>query len=155
MQHKSFNLKTIIFSFFLIATFNFTLTAEELKTRVDTFPKKEMKSQNKTIATMVAKEIKSTLPQTIDKYTRLTDIYTKDTTIIYIFEINTGSKSDEAVKKEDKSRMHKYIETGVCQSSSKFLEAGIDISYIYISAVSKKHLFQFNISQEKCLKLVK
>jgi hypothetical protein len=154
MHKKTFNFKTLIFSFFLLLTLSPLSNADGLRTRVDTFPKKEMKSQNKTIARMVAKEIKSTLPQTVDKYTRLTDIYNKDTTIFYIFEINTGSKSDEAVKKEDKSRMHKAIETGVCQSSRKFLEAGINISYIYINAISKKHLFKFDISQKNCVKLI-
>ena len=154
MHKKISNFNNLLFSFFLLLILNPLSNADGLKTRVDTFPKKEMKSQNKTIAKMVAKEIKSTLPQTIDKYTSLTDIYNKNTTIVYIFEINTGSKSDETVRKEDKSRMYKAIETGVCQSSRKFLEAGINISYIYISAISKKHLFQFNISQKNCTKLI-
>ena len=155
MQKNVFNLKSLIFSFFLLATLNSAFAAEEIKTRVDTFPKKEMKSQNKTIAEMVAKEIKSTLPQTIDKYTTFSDIYSKDATIIYTFEINTGSKSDETIKQEDRTRMHRVVEKGVCQSSDKFLEAGIEISYIYLSASSKAKLFQFDITQADCIKLLK
>jgi hypothetical protein len=80
----------------------------------------------------------------------LTKVEGKDTTIFYTFEINTGSKSDDTVRKEDRTRMKKAVTTGICQASKRFLDAQISISYIYISAVSKAELFQFNVSQKDC-----
>ena len=109
-----------------------------------------MKSQNKEIVQLVSAEISQTLPQVVDKYTTLVSVTGVGTTLLYKFEINTGSKSDEAIKNEDKSRMKKAITEGVCQSSEKFLLAGINTSYIYISSKTKVHLFQFDISLKDC-----
>jgi hypothetical protein len=128
----------------------FSLLASNTPTRTGIFPQKEMKSQNKEIAKLVAKEISSTLPQVIDKYTTLASVKSVDATLIYTFEINTGVKSDEAIKKEDRTRMKQAVTQGVCHSSKKFLDAGINTSYIYISAKTKAHLFQFDISQKDC-----
>ena len=128
---------------------------EDLKIRTDEFPQKEMKSQNKEIVQLVSAEISQNLPQKVDKYTTLTTVSGVGTTLLYTFEINTGSKSDEAVKKEDRTRMKKAVTQGVCQSSNKFLQAGINTSYIYISTKSKAHLFQFDIKKKDCLELIK
>jgi len=135
---------------FLMVTLSTLLLSSEMKTRTGELPQKEMKSQNITIAKMVAQEMSSSLPQVIDKYTTLTSVKNKVTTLIYTFEINTGSKSDDTVKKEDKTRMKEAVTMGVCQTSHKFLKAGISTSYIYISAKSKAKLFEFNISQKDC-----
>ncbi len=113
-------------------------------------PTKEMIAQNQKIAKLAAKEMNKTLPQTIDKYTTLVQIAAKGTVLEYLFEINTGAKSDKTVQKEDHARMEKAITEGVCRSSKRFLEAKINISYIYKSAASKAELFRFDISQEKC-----
>ena len=126
--------------------------AKDLQIRTDEFPEKEMKSQNKDIVKLVSKEISRALPQKIDKYTSLISVTGINTTLVYTFEINTGSKSDETVKNEDRSRMKKAVTKGICQSSRKFLEAGISTSYIYISAISKAHLFQFDVKQKDCIK---
>ncbi|WP_373035971.1 hypothetical protein [Sulfurimonas sp.] len=128
----------------------FSLLASDTPTRTGTFPDKEMKAQNKKIAKLVAKEISSTLPQVIDKYTTLASVKNADTTLVYTFEINTGVKSDEAVQKEDRTRMKQAVTEGVCQSSRKFLEAGINTSYVYVSAKTKTRLFQFDIAQKDC-----
>ena len=135
----------------LILSLSLSLLASETPTRTGTFPDKEMKSQNKKIAHLVAKEISSTLPQVVDKYTTLVSVKSKEATLIYTFEINTGAKSDNTVRKEDHLRMKEAVITGVCQSSRKFIAAGINTSYIYISAKTKAHLFQFNISQKDCI----
>lgn len=127
-----------------------SLLASDTPTRTGIFPEKEMKTQNKKIAKLVASEITSTLPQIIDKYTTLSSVKSEETTLIYTFEINTGVKSDETVKKEDRTRMRKAVTTGVCQSSRKFLEAGINTSYVYVSAKTKVRLFQFDIAQKDC-----
>ena len=114
-------------------------------------PTKELKSQNKLITKLAADEISKSLPQTIDKYTTLVKVKALNTTLVYMYEINTGAKSDETVIKEDHTRMQKAVTKGTCRSSKRFLEADISISYIYNSAKSKKKLFQFNINQTSCL----
>ncbi len=113
-------------------------------------PTKEMISQNQKIVKLAAEEMNKTLPQIIDKYTTLIQIAAKGTTLEYLFEINTGAKSDESVRKEDHARMGKAITEGVCHSSKRFLDAEINIRYIYRSAVSKAELFKFDINKKSC-----
>ncbi|MFT7824387.1 MAG: hypothetical protein ABXS92_06445 [Sulfurimonas sp.] len=129
--------------------------AEGLQTQTGEFPREEMQKQNAEIVRLSSKEISKTLPQKVDKYTTLTAVEGKGTTLVYTFEIDTGAKSDDAVRKEDRSRMQKAVTTGICQSASKFLAAQISISYVYISAASKAELFRFDVSQEDCPKAVR
>lgn len=124
--------------------------AEGLQMQTGEFPEKEMQKQNREIVKLSSEEISKTLPQKIDKYTTLTAVEGKGTTLVYTFEINTGAKSDDAVREEDRARMQKAVTTGICQSASKFLAAQISISYVYISAVSKAELFRFDVSQADC-----
>ena len=138
----------------LSLSLSFGALKADLPTKTGDFPPEQMKQQKSEIVKLVVKEIKSTLPQVIDKYTSFTDIKAKGTRLIYTFEINTGSKSDASVKKEDRSRMKKAVTVGICQSSRKFLEAGINTSYSYISTKSKAELFRFDISQADCVGLV-
>lgn len=137
--------------FLISITLCLSLFASDTPTTTGNFPDKEMKSQNKEIVKLVAKEISSTLPQIVDKYTTLVSVKDMDTTLLYTFEINTGAKSDETIQKENHSRMEKAVIVGVCQSSEKFLQAGINTSYLYISANTKVSLFRFDITQKKCL----
>jgi hypothetical protein len=102
---------------------------------------------------MVVKEISKDLPQKVDRYTTMSKIRDENLTLIYTFEINTGVKSDEAVRKEDKPRMQKAISRGICQSSKRFLDAGVTLTYEYMSASSKEELFTFGMNQEKCKRL--
>ena len=111
----------------------------------------QMQKQNKQIVELAATEINKTLPQTVDKYTTLTKVEGKDTTILYTYEINTGAKSDETVQKEDRSRMKEAVTYGICQTSKRFLDAQINISYLYISAKSKVELFRFDVTQSDCV----
>jgi len=112
----------------------------------------KIKKQNIQIVQMAAKELSSQLPQKIDDYTQLVKIDGKDESLLYTFEINTGSKSDETVIKEDRSRMKQAVTHGICNSSARFLQSGINISYIYVSAKSKKELFRFDVSKKDCTK---
>lgn len=148
-------MKNILFTTILLALIAQISFAQDLKMRTQEFPKKELRSQNKDIVQLVSKEISSTLPQKIDNYTTLVSVEGINTTLVYTFEINTGSKSDEAVKNKDRSRMKKAVTKGVCQSSRKFLEAGINTSYIYTSAKSKVPLFQFDITLKDCTDYLK
>ncbi len=111
----------------------------------------KIKKQNQEIVQLAAKEISSQLPQKIDDYTQLVKLEGEGETLLYTYEINTGAKSDNTVIKEDKSRMKKAVTQGICKSSSRFLQSGINISYIYASAKSKKELFRFDVSKKDCM----
>ena len=138
--------KTIL----LLLVLSLSLLSSEIKTKTGDFPAKEMKKQNIEVAKLTAAALSKDLPHTIDKYTTLIKIISEGTTLIWTFEINTGAKSDESIKNEDHSQMQKAVTKGICQSSSKFLVAGINTSYIYISAKTKANLFRFDISQKDC-----
>ncbi|AKF24862.1 hypothetical protein YH65_05275 [Sulfurovum lithotrophicum] len=138
--------------FFLASTLLLSqmLLAEEPKIIQKELPLTQMQKQNKTIVKMAAEGLNENLPQKVDDYTTLTQVEAKDETLIYVFEINTGAKSDEAVQKEDRTRMQKAVTNGICHSSKRFLDAHINIAYIYRSAKSKKELFRFDIKREDC-----
>ena len=114
----------------------------------------QLRSQNIEISKLAAEQLSKNLPQKIDKYTQLTKVEAVDANIIYSFEINTGAKSDKAVQQENHSRMREAVTIGVCNSSKRFLDAQITITYIYISAKSKSNLFKFDIKQDICLKIL-
>lgn len=113
---------------------------------------KQMKLQNKNVIKHVVAEYSNKLPQEVDKFTTLREISSDDLTLIYSFDIKTGDKSDEAVKKEDGPRMETYIKDGICKSSRRFLESDIIIKYDYYSVKSKKELFSFRVEAKDCLK---
>ena len=110
----------------------------------------ELKVQNRKIVALVVEELSKGLPKKVDEYTQFVGITSDDLTLVYIFEINTGVKSDETVRKEDNSRMQSAVTQGVCRSSQRFLDAQINISYLYKSAKTKAKLFQFDITQADC-----
>ncbi len=114
----------------------------------------QMAAQNKTIVQLAATEISKELPKKIDPYTNFVSVQGKETTLVYTFEINTGAKNDKAVISDDKKRMEKAVTNGVCRSSKRFLDAQIDITYIYKSEKTKATLFQFDMTQAKCFKLL-
>ncbi len=108
------------------------------------------KFQNQEVLKMAVAELSKNVPQEIDQYTTLVDVTKKDLTLIYIYEINTGAKSDEAVRTEDHARMRQAVTQGTCQSSKRFLESGISLSYIYNSAKSKEKLFVIDVTRADC-----
>jgi len=134
----------------LLACIGLTISifAEEIQT--GEFPTTEMIKQNRMIVKLASEELTKTLPQKIDNYTTLLRVEGQDTTLVYVFEINTGAKSDETVRNEDRTRMQKAVTSGICRSSKRFLDAEIDIAYLYKSAASKEKLFQFNVSKDDC-----
>jgi len=123
-------------------------TAESAQTRE--LPIDAMIKQNREIVKLASEEISKTLPQKVDNFTTLLKVEGHDTTMVYLFEINTGAKSDESVKQEDRSRMKKAVTKGICSSAKRFLDAKINISYRYRSAASKETLFQFDVSKDDC-----
>ena len=112
----------------------------------------DLQVQNRKIIALVVQELSKDLPKTIDKYTKFVNIKSDDLTLIYTFEINTGSKSDKMVQQEDHARMQAAVTQGVCRSSQRFLDAQINIAYVYHSAKTKTQLFRFDITQADCLK---
>jgi len=116
-------------------------------------PSSEMVKQNREIVRLASEELSKTLPQDVDKYTKLMAVEGKDTTMVYIFEINTGAKSDETVRKEDRTRMQKAVTKGICKRNKRFMDAEISISYVYRSAASKETLFQFDVNKTDCEQL--
>ena len=129
---------------FLILLFSFcSLSAQDIS--------KELKAQNREVIKLVVKEISKNLPQKVDNYTTFVNISSKDLTLIYTFEIFTGAQSDETVRKEGKKKMEKVVKNGICKSSKRFLESDINISYVYISAVTKKILFRFDMTKSDCI----
>lgn len=112
---------------------------------------KEIEKQNITIAKLAAQEITKSLPQIIDKYTTITACKAEKNSLIYLYEIKS-KKSDETIQKEDHSKMGDAITKGTCTSSQRFLESNISITHQYISATSKKKLFEFHVNQENCPK---
>ena len=127
------------------------LYAQDLPIKNQDVSPEQMKRQNVKIVALSAKELSKTLPQKIDKFTRLLKIEADNTTLIYSFEINS-TKSDDVIKKEDKSRMREGVTMGVCKDSKRFLDAMITIKYNYLSASSSDVLFSFDINREKCAK---
>ena len=142
----------------LCATVNSELKETTATTQLPDLPMRsdnnvqDLKIQNRKIAALAAEELSKTLPQTIDKYTQLVNVKNEDLTLIYVFEIATGNKSDAIVKKEDHARMQSAVTYGVCRSSQRFLEAQINISYLYRSAKTKADLFRFDITQADCIR---
>jgi len=127
-----------------------SLSATDVIKEGKEYPIDKLREQNQQIVTMVVEEISKSLPQIVDPYTTMTKIRDENLTLIYTFEINTGAKSDETVQKEDKERMEKAVTKGVCQSSKRFLDAGVKLAYEYFSASTKKELFTFNMTPEIC-----
>ena len=145
MKHTTLFFLLTLFSQILFAD---TPTSIQLDNRE--FPPEELQKQKEHIAQMVAQEIAKSLPQKVDKYTRLVAIKSDKALLVYTFELNVPSKSDDEIIKEDHSRMQRAITKGVCQSSKKFLSAGINTRYIYKSAKSNKELFRFDITRDRC-----
>jgi len=141
--------------YFFLSALLFVLSAQNIfadKTpvRFQDVSQEKMREQNIEIATLAAKEISKNLPQKIDKYTTLKSIKNNKTTLLYTFTINDATKSDSAIQKQDHTRMQRVVTKGICATSKRFLQAGINISYIYLSAKSNKQLFRFDITKEQC-----
>lgn len=148
-------MKQRFFLYVLVVLVTSSLCAKEMKVQVREFPQKELKKQNIQIATMAAQAMSKNLPQKIDQYTTLRSVKNDNSTLIYTFVISSNTKSDKEIIREDHSRMQKAITEGICQSSQRFLKAGINTSYIYVSKKTDSPLFRFDITQAKCTNLTK
>jgi len=140
-------LLTLITTSQLLAVNNLPATSDPvMKEKAD----KQIKLQNHKVLQSAVDAYKKNLPQKVDKYTTFTDVKSQGLTLIRVYEINTGAKSDETVRNEDKSRMQKAIQYGVCTTSKRFLDSNINLTYLYKSAKSKADLFKFEFSAKDC-----
>lgn len=130
-----------------------TVQAQELSVKNQDVSPEQLQLQNKQITQLVAEELSKSLPQKIDKYTTFINIQAKDTNLIYTFEINITPQSEEEVRKRDYERMKKSVTNGICNSSKRFMDAQITVSYIYLNSATKSKLFQFDVSQNDCFTL--
>lgn len=135
---------------FILLTLAISTLSAETKMQNRELPIEELKTQNKTVAKMASLEISKSLPQKIDKFTTLTSAQAKEATIIYTYELDIATKSDETIKKEDHTKMKEAITKGSCISAKRFLDADIALRYVYISKKTKIELFQFNIDKKSC-----
>jgi len=143
-------MRILFFIYTLLAMLTQSLCAQEMQVKYQNVSQEKMREQNVQIATLAAKEISKNLPKKIDKYTTLKSIENNNTTLVYTFLINDSKKSDSEIRKQNHIRMQKAITEGLCRSSKRFLQAGINISYKYFSAKSKNLLFRFDITKDKC-----
>lgn len=110
----------------------------------------QLRGQNKEIAKLAATEMGKSAPLQVDKFTTLTSVSSKDTTIIYNYELNIADKSDSDIVKNDSKRMKDSIIKGSCLNAKRFLDADISLKYIYSSAKSKKELFIVLVDKASC-----
>lgn len=135
---------------FLLTAVLFPILSLASNITTQEIPLDKMQEQNREIAKLAAAELSKSLPQTIDKHTKLTKVEAQESTLVYLYEINAASKSDAQIKQEDYSRMKEAVTYGICSSSQRFLKANITIRYIYTSAQSKNELFHFDINAKSC-----
>ncbi|PLY07655.1 MAG: hypothetical protein C0625_05620 [Arcobacter sp.] len=149
------NILLVICSFFAIISFS--LAKNDLPKTDDPMSQKradkQLKLQNKEIVKLVVDEVSKKLPQKVDNYTQYVSIKAEGLTLISTYEINIAPKSDEAVINEDKSRMETFIIEGICQSSKRFLQSDINVTYVYTNSSSKKELFRFGVTAKDCIKI--
>jgi len=110
----------------------------------------KLKAQNINVVKKAAEGLNETLPQKVDKYTRLIKLKPDGEHLIYVYELNVTGKSDQELTKEGKDRMTTPVTHGICTSSKRFLDSGIAITYRYVSAVTQHKLFDINVSKEDC-----
>jgi len=125
----------------------------EIQTDMKDYPIDKLKEQNSQIVKMVVEEVGKTLPQKVDKYTKITKLRDENLTLIYTFEINSTKESDQEIKQKGESKMKDRIIKGVCKSSKRFIDSDISLIYEYISAKSKQELFSFKIDKKVCKEL--
>ena len=128
--------------FVLLCLLPFTIYANNIEEKI--------KQQNINVVKAAAEGLSEKLPQQVDKYTSLIKIQADGAKLIYVYEINDPQKSDQEIAQLGKKKMQKPVTRGICTSSKRFLESGIEISYVYTSAKTKQELFHFNVKEKDC-----
>ena len=137
-------MKKLLLSIVVVALFSVTVTAD------DNYDKKV--AQNGEILKMMKEELSKNVPKKIDPYTTLVAVDVDGLILVSTYEINTGVKSDESVRKNDMPRMRNAIIQGECKRSKIHFENGMGIEYRYKNANTKKDIFGIKIELKDCEK---
>ena len=146
-------MRKLFLIFITIVALGQSIFSADLPVKNQDVSPEQLKSQNKEITKLVATELSKNLPQVINKYTTVVSIKAVEANLIYTYEINTGAKSDDAIRAEDRTEWKKIYTENVCQRSKRFIDAQVKLSYVYTSKISKEKLFQFDIEQADCFKI--
>ena len=112
----------------------------------------KMRAQNLNVVKKAVEGIRETLPQKVDTYTQMVSIDSKGTALIYTFEVDAGSKSDEALKKDGQTRMAPAIRKGICTDSKRFLQSDITITYRYLNKATQNEILKVRMNKIQCHK---
>jgi len=111
----------------------------------------KLREQNLIVVKKAAEGIGETLPQRVDKFTKLTAIDANGTRLIYTFEVDAGPKSDETMRKEG-AKMAPRILQGICKSADRFMQADISLTYRYINSGTNNEILRVDADKSKCPK---
>ena len=111
----------------------------------------KMREQNVNVVKKAVEGLRETLPQKVDDYTQLVAIDGNGTRLTYTFEVNTGTKSDETMRKEG-TKMAPRILEGICRSAERFMEADIALTYRYINSATHTEVLRVDADKSKCPK---
>jgi len=109
----------------------------------------KMREQNLIVVKKAAEGIRQSLPQKVDDFTKLIAIDSNGTRLTYTFEVNTGAKSDETMRKEG-MKMAPRILKGICHSAERFMEADILLTYRYVSSATRNEVLRVDADKSKC-----
>ncbi len=112
----------------------------------------KMRAQNLNVVKKAVEGIGETLPQKVDTYTQMISIDSNGTELIYTFEVDAGSKSDEALKKDGHTRMAPAIRKGICTNSKRFLQSDITITYRYLNKATQNEILKVTMNKIQCNK---
>jgi len=110
----------------------------------------KMRMQNLNIVKKAVEGINKTLPQRVDRLTQLTHLDSNGTRLIYTFEVDTKDRDINKLREDAKKNIAPRIKRGICKDSTRFLQAGIDIRYRYISQKSKRELLVVDVDEKSC-----
>ena len=89
-------------------------------------------------------------PLQLDKHTRLIDIKTTSSSIIYTYEIDIAK---DALGSEDRQTIKKSVTRTTCNESKSYLDANILLKYMYKHAKTKTELLKFDVNSVSCFSL--
>ena len=112
----------------------------------------KLQEQNLNIVQKAVEGIGENLPQRVDDHTKLVDVNSNGTMLIYTFEVFGGPQSDTALKEQGKGMVPR-IRQGICFSSKRFLQADITLRYRYLSSATQKEILRVDVDKEQCQKI--
>ena len=110
----------------------------------------KMRAQNLNVVKKAVEGIRETLPQKVDAYTKMVGVDSKNTELIYTFEVDAGPKSDETLKKDGQRRMTSVIKRGICSDAKRFLQSDITITYRYLNKTTQNEILKVTMNKEAC-----